>query len=1150
LLSAAFVRWRHRAYFVGLIVVGVAIGVGTHPYDDPSPFGAVVKSFGEGSTIGLGLRSVGRAVPLVVLGVAVLLGIGANLLARHLHERDRPRVAIAACALMVVLAAVNLPSFWTGEVFGENVQRREDIPAYWTEAIAALDHEPHDTRILELPGMDAMVYRWGDTTIPVTPGLTDRPFVARELIPYGSAASANLLDAFDRRIQRGLLEPAAIAPIAALMSVGDVVVRSDLEVDQYDLARPREVWAALLSTPDGLTEPRTFGRDLGRLELAQLDARELRIPAAVPTPHPVVVFPVERTRDLLRAESAAPIVLISGDGDGLVDLAEAGLVGETSTLRYSGSFADDAAGLERELRAGAVIVVTDTNRSRAQHWSEHDDLGHTLRRGERARLDDDQDHELDVFPGAGSAASTFMDQRGSQVTASDYGTATRFVPSDRPARAFDRDTTTAWRVGAYGPVRGEWIGVELERDITTGAVNLVQPLTGRRDRYLTRVELRFRDRDGASVGEPVTVDLGSASRTAAGQEISFESRRFAFLDVVVVGDNVGERDRYNHLSAVGLAEIRIGEDPDDVRVTELVRMPTDLVGTRAARRVDSPLVYEMTRLRTVLNAPNVSEEEARLVRTFLVPARRTFGITGTARLSPSAPGEVIDQVLGIPDAASGGVTARASGHLRTTARARASSAIDGDARTAWVTNAEVSPVGEWVDFDVGQTLTFDHMDLELVADGRHSVPTRLRLEAGGETRTVDLPAVNDTDSRGATTAVDVSFPPLTGDRLKIEFETIRAVDTVDYDSGRVTPLPVAIAELGIPGVTRPSARTELPPTCRTDLVDIGGAPVPIRVVGMPRPDSTTASTFAVEPCGVATGIDLARGKHDLRAAPGAETGIDIDRLVLASAPGGDAIDGHDALVAALEPDGPPPPVVDVIRNGRTKITARARGADAPFWLVLGQSLNQGWNAEVNGEDLGEPELVDGMANGWRIEPDQRNLEITLEWKPQRIVWGAIIISVLTLLTCLLLVVRGRSRAAAPRADDGDAPEAASPLVAIGATPTRRHIVVTTATVALLSGLLVEPWVGVMAGGAALTVLLAPRLRWLLTIGAPVALAVTGVYVLVQQSRYNYPPGLDWPSRFDAVHVVGLIAVMLLLTDVIVDRVRSRAGTDGSGLDTP
>ena len=35
-LAAVCVRWRHRAYFVVLVIVGVVVAVGANPYDDPS----------------------------------------------------------------------------------------------------------------------------------------------------------------------------------------------------------------------------------------------------------------------------------------------------------------------------------------------------------------------------------------------------------------------------------------------------------------------------------------------------------------------------------------------------------------------------------------------------------------------------------------------------------------------------------------------------------------------------------------------------------------------------------------------------------------------------------------------------------------------------------------------------------------------------------------------------------------------------------------------------------------------------------------------------------------------------------------------------------------------------------------------------------
>ena len=54
------------------------------------------------------------------------------------------------------------------------------------------------------------------------------------------------------------------------------------------------------------------------------------------------------------------------------------------------------------------------------------------------------------------------------------------------------------------------------------------------------------------------------------------------------------------------------------------------------------------------------------------------------------------------------------------------------------------------------------------------------------------------------------------------------------------------------------------------------------------------------------------------------------------------------------------------------------------------------------------------------------------------------------------------------------------------------------------------WVGLLAGALVALVALRPRLRLLITIGAPLALAVCALYVIVQQHRHHYPSDLDWP----------------------------------------
>ncbi|TML58181.1 MAG: DUF3367 domain-containing protein [Actinobacteria bacterium] len=375
--AAAVARWRQRTYFVVLLLVGVTFAVGPYPYTHPSLLGRVFKAAANGSTAGLAMRSTGRAVPLVVLALAVLLGVGVT---RAFGARRRAGAALAVVA--VALVALDLPALWTGTVVAKNLQRPEHIPAYWLDATRWLDRRSHDTRVLEVPGSDFAAYRWGNTVDPITPGLMDRPYVARELIPWGSAPSADLLNALDRRLQEGVLEPQAIAPVARLLSVGDVVLRADLQFERYNTARPRPTWRLLTSPrPAGLEEPVPFGAPRPNVPsvFPMVDEIALALPAGAPDPPPVAAFPVARALPIVRAEPVSAPLLLAGDGEGVVDTAAAGLLDGGRTVLYAAS--------HPRVPADAQLVLTDTNRRRARRWSTvRENTGYTEQAGDaRAR---------------------------------------------------------------------------------------------------------------------------------------------------------------------------------------------------------------------------------------------------------------------------------------------------------------------------------------------------------------------------------------------------------------------------------------------------------------------------------------------------------------------------------------------------------------------------------------------------------------------------------------------------------------------------------------------------------------------------------------------------------------------------------------------
>ena len=75
LLAAGALRWKQRGFFVVLLATGTLIAVGANPFDHPSPYGSIFSRFAH-MDLGLALRSTPRAVPLIILSLAVLLGAG------------------------------------------------------------------------------------------------------------------------------------------------------------------------------------------------------------------------------------------------------------------------------------------------------------------------------------------------------------------------------------------------------------------------------------------------------------------------------------------------------------------------------------------------------------------------------------------------------------------------------------------------------------------------------------------------------------------------------------------------------------------------------------------------------------------------------------------------------------------------------------------------------------------------------------------------------------------------------------------------------------------------------------------------------------------------------------------------------------------
>ncbi|MFM7508245.1 MAG: alpha-(1-_3)-arabinofuranosyltransferase family protein, partial [Actinomycetota bacterium] len=536
LVAAVATRFKHRAYFAVLVAVGVLIGVGAHPWDEPSPAGSLFRAW-TGSDAGLAFRSTPRAIPLVALGLAVFLGAGVAAI-----SRSRPAWQQPVAAGVLVLLCLNQWALFGGELVDRNLRRPQELPSYWLEAARTIDQGDDETRILEVPGTDFASYRWGETVDPITPGLIDRPYLARELIPYGTPASANLLNALDLPFQQGTADPTAIAPLARLFGIGAILHRGDLQYERFRTPRPDRTAAELAQAP-GLTPEATFGDDVPNdadPRLPLVDEVELGEPPLTPTAPALSLFAVDDPEPIARTVAASAPTLMAGDGAGIVNWAAANALDPASPILYSATFADDPDRLRSQAdQSSSQLVVTDTNRRSARRWgSVRENEGVTEQAGEKPIADDPTDNRLDVFPDGNDDSATVTEQiGGSTVQASSYGNPVSYTPADRAARAMDGDPATAWRVAAFGEPRGEFLEIAPRTPATADHLTLLQPQR-QANRWITEVELSFDD------GEPVVVALDESSRTVPGQRVEFPQRAFERLRITITETDVGRLDRY------------------------------------------------------------------------------------------------------------------------------------------------------------------------------------------------------------------------------------------------------------------------------------------------------------------------------------------------------------------------------------------------------------------------------------------------------------------------------------------------------------------------------------------------------------------------------------------------------------------------------
>ena len=806
--------WKPRIFLGAVVLLSTTLMVGAFPVGGSSPFGELLLTLYDTVPATFAFRSTYKAGAGLTVAVAVLFGVAVGQLWFAWRASDRRRRFLAGGVAVIV--ASSSAHFWTGAVYGEGA-RTDRIPGYWEDATDWLESQPGHTRVLVLPTARSPAYTWG-TPLPgdIFGTLLDRPFVMEEVFPGGTPEANNLVAALGAHLSRDPYSAGTLAPIARRLGIEYVVIRNDLDWPSLGIASPAGL-DPLRADPD-LELVATFGRPGENVALGDADgdgdgdgdgdrAADRERP-------PVEVHRLAGVADTARVVADGGSLVVSGDGEAWPELAEDGSLDGDAPVQYSGRLDDRA--LASALRAGAEVVVTDTNRRRSISID-------PVRQPTIARTRPGTD--LFARPGTQTVA-TYGD--AADVLEVRPGRLTSQPAQHRPGAAFDGDVTSSWLTGWGVPFFVQGLEIRLREAQSISAVEVVGASGPAVGRTVSGADIVFPD------GERVEVTL----EDGRGQ-VSFPARRADRFRVEVTAvDGGGD-------GAFGLAEVAVR----DLDLHEAIHLPTD-VADAAARSEDVADALSGAALTYRISRASAGGEGALLRRQFVSPDPRRFRVSGSGVIAPSTPEEVVAELLGADIVAS--ASDRAGG-----ISSAGPFAVDGRLDTGWETDGANG---------ARLALTFSERPLarvEVVLDGDAGAVGQVEVTFAGRTTTVDAPppsACRPVES----TCVNVVSVPVEGRGAGLD---VRLAGLVSR------PAPTArLLEVNLDGAANAVLAGSLDRGCRLDLASIDERPVPMTVSG-DVDDLRTGAPLAMSSCEL---VELSAGSHTIDAV--GAVGVDDLRL--------------------------------------------------------------------------------------------------------------------------------------------------------------------------------------------------------------------------------------------------------------------------------
>ena len=607
--SLALSRQPQHQLGLWLVLVGTVLSVGVYPLSDASPlFSSLAND--PTSTLSLAFRSSTRAIPVLLLGLAIGIAIMCDSVTiSSLHNRlsralTRLRVSTRASRLVVPLCVIALiglanPTRYTSGSFDPTLER-SPLPDSWHNFARAIDDpSAPGTRVVQLPGQEFGAYTWGYTVDPALPAASHTALLTRDLIPLGNESMMNLLWATDEAFREGRLHPNALQSLARVLSTRTFFLPGDLDNKRYDTPS-QQVSLAANALSDSTQEIEAFPRT----------HRYIRYEPDVGA--------------VVRQQTSS--LLLLGDGKGVVDAAVAGLL-QNHTIVYAGHLSSQhlSTGMDRFQH----VVVTDTNTEKAQHWrTSSDTLGFDENRdGDLVNFGSDSgDIRMRIFSAQRTEDITWFEQVGPvRARASSYGPPLSYRPEHRPFAAIDRNLSTSWTV-AHGATPVAPV-IQLLSQETLNTIRLTQPQNDI-NRRISQISV--------SVDEQPWVEFSlSESSLTEGETITLPTS--GNVVTIRIDATVPTRPLQpnEEMSGVGFAEIET-----DTSVTrEMGVLPTRGLDNLTS---DTPLSYVLTRRVAPRERENRSDIEFNFARSLYMPRAQEMNITVRIDISDMSSSQVAE----------------------------------------------------------------------------------------------------------------------------------------------------------------------------------------------------------------------------------------------------------------------------------------------------------------------------------------------------------------------------------------------------------------------------------------------------------------------------------------------------------------------------